>query len=68
MSIFKLLLNIAVIYLLFQAVKLVISLQKTSKNINDQFDNIKKQMKKETPQKPNDTKLDGDYVDYEEIK
>lgn len=69
MSVLKLLFNIFVIYAIFQIVKMYLSVRNVQKKFQNDLMDLNSKVRQNQPKKPeNNPNLDGDYVDYEEVK
>jgi hypothetical protein len=66
----KILFNIFLIYLIWQGIKLFISINKVQSNLNKKVNDMNEKMNRsERKSKKKESKsIDEEYIDYEEIK
>jgi len=70
----KLLINIFIVYAIWQIIKMFFSVKKVQENFQNQVNDLNQRVRKqqehtETPKtKGKKSELDGEYIDYEEIK
>jgi predicted tellurium resistance membrane protein TerC len=66
----KILFNIFLIYLIWQGIKLFISMNKVQSNLNKKVNDMNEKMNQsQRKSKKKDSKsIDEEYIDYEEIK
>jgi predicted tellurium resistance membrane protein TerC len=64
----KLLFNIFLVYLVWQGIKLFISMSKVQRNMRKEMDDLNQKSASKSSFKTKQSKpLDGEYVDFEEI-
>jgi predicted Holliday junction resolvase-like endonuclease len=69
MSVLKLLFNIFIIYAIFQIVKMYLSVRNVQKQFQNDLSDLNSKVRQNQPKKQeNKPNLEGDYVDYEEVK
>jgi hypothetical protein len=72
MSLLKLLFNIFLIYAIWQIIKMFFSVKKVQQDFQEQVNDLNERVKQSPPppNKPKDKKpeVDGEYIDFEEIK
>ncbi len=73
MSLLKLLFNIFIIYAIWQVIKMFFSVKKVQQNFQDQVNDLNQKVRQnqEGPKAKSSSKkpeVDGEYIDYEEIK
>lgn len=70
MNLFRLLLELFVLYLLYKLIfDLIIPVYRTTKHIKKNMDSMADKMNRQQEEKPVEKRKDeGEYIDYEEVK
>jgi hypothetical protein len=68
----KFLINIFIVYAIWQIIRMFFSVKKVQENFQDQVNDLNQKMGQQQQQsaksKPKKPEVDGEYIDYEEIK
>ncbi len=70
MSLLKLLFNIFIIYAIWQIIKMFFSVKKVQQGFQEQMNDLNRKVRQdpEPPKKEKKSEIDGEYIDFEEIK